>query len=269
MASPFHVVVCGGPVPDPLQTLEPMDTSEGPGLRNEATLPSILDPFAAHALYEGAHFITGKPDSRLWLVSLGPRTRLQQLMMSVAQKVPFELVAVNGPAGGFLDAHDTAAALAQAIQAVAELDRSRLLLFGGCSSACRDAGTTLTLVGERLGIREQFTGVDRLTLEGDGSLRILERIEGGRHQVSRCDGPPAALSWATGHLAEPPNNPQIGMRNMRTLLPAIQKALPFAPGRDIAYHGVSLPPSRRETRIVRDQPVDAIAAELASWIREA
>ena len=33
---------------------------------------------------------------------------------------------------------------------IADLDRSRLLLFGGCASASRDAGVTMQMVGERL-----------------------------------------------------------------------------------------------------------------------
>ena len=44
--------------------------------------------------------------------------------------------------------------------------------------------------------------VDELKVGADGSLEILERIEGGRHQVSRCAGPPALLGWATGNLPD-------------------------------------------------------------------
>ena len=47
--------------------------------------------------------------------------------MTVAQKVPFELVPIDGPIGGFPDAHSTAAALAEAIAAIPGLDRTKLL----------------------------------------------------------------------------------------------------------------------------------------------
>ena len=82
------------------------------------------------------------------------------------------------------------------------------------------------MVGERLGITEQFQGVDQLTFRDDGGFEILERIEGGKHQVSVCAGPPAVLGWATGNLPEPRNNPQVGMANMRTVMPALQRAKP-------------------------------------------
>ena len=65
--------------------------------------------------------------------------------MTVAQKVAFELVPVDGPIGGFQDAHATAAALADAISEIAGLDRTKLLLFGGWESATRGAGVTLHL----------------------------------------------------------------------------------------------------------------------------
>src|SRR5262249_37344201 len=160
----------------------------------------------------------------LWLVSLAPKAKLQQVMMTVAQKVPLELVAVDGPGGGFVDAHQTAKALAIAIRAIPGLDLQHLLLFGGWESAGRAAGVNLQVIGAEWGIVDQFQGVARLTPHDDGSFEVLERIEGARHQVSTCMGAPAALGWATGSLGEPRNDPQTGMKNMRTLMPALQKA---------------------------------------------
>ncbi len=121
--------------------------------------------------------------------------------MSVAQKVSFELVAVDGPIGGFPDAQATAAVLAETISAIPGLERERLLVFGGWESATRGAGVTLQLVGERLGIADQFQGVDQIDVREDGSFEVLERVEGGKHQVSVCAGAPAVLGWATGNLA--------------------------------------------------------------------
>jgi electron transfer flavoprotein beta subunit len=95
------------------------------------------------------------------------------------------------------------------------------LLFGGWESATRGAGVTLQLLGERLGITDQFQGVDHINVREDGSFEVLERVEGGRHQASVCAGAPAVLGWATGNLPEPRNNPQIGMASMRTVMPAL------------------------------------------------
>jgi len=267
MSIPYQIVVCGSIVPDPLQTLEPVTTPAGPALKNELMLPAILDPWAGHALFEAAHLAKGAPGSKVWLVSLGPRAKLQQVMMTVAQKVPFELVALDGAASGFADSAEVAAALAAAIVTIPGLDRTRLLVFGGWESASRGAGTTMQMVGERLGITDQFQGVDQLTANTDGSFEILERIEGGRHQVSTCAGPPLLLGWATGSLPEPPNNPQVGMANMRSVMPALQRAKPAnVAGASLAFSGVALPRQRRETRIVKDRPVDEIAGEIVTWI---
>lgn len=268
MSEGFHIVVCGSIVPDPLQTLAPMEGPSGPTLKNEMMLPAVLDPWAGHALYEAANLAKKLPGSKVWLVSLGPKAKLQQLMMSIAQKVSFELVVLDGPAGGFTDASEVAAALAGAIETIPGLDRSRLLLFGGCASASRDAGVTMQMIGEQLGVSDQFLGVDELTVEGDGSLKILERIEGGQYQVSLCAGAPAVLAWATGNLPEPPNNPQIGMMNMRTIMPALQKAQPATVGAaGIAYLGVELPKQRRETKIVKDLSVEEIARDIVAWLK--
>ena len=125
MSNPLQIVVCAGIVPDPLQTLEPTTGATGPGIKNELVLPAVLDPWAACALYEAAALAAKNPGSKLWLVALGPKAKLQQVMMTVAQKVAFELVPVDGPIGGFPDAHATAAALASAIESIAGLDRAQ------------------------------------------------------------------------------------------------------------------------------------------------
>ena len=268
MSVGYQIVVCGSVVPDPLQTLEPVTGPGGPALKNEMMLPAVLDPWAAHALYEAANLARNHPGSKVWLVSLGPRTKLQQVMMTVAQKAPFELVALDGPAGGFTEPAEVAATLAAAIEAIPGLDRTRLLVFGGWESASRGAGATMQIVGERLGITEQFQGVDQLTVAPDGSLRVLERIEGGRHQVSVCDSPPALLGWATGNLPEPRNNPQTGMANMRGIMPALQKAKPApAAAAGVTFHRVTVPGQQRQTRVVKDAAVDEIAREIVEWIR--
>ena len=265
--SGYQIVVCGSIVPDPLQTLEPITGPTGPALKNELMLPAVLDPWAGHALYEAANLAAKNPGSKVWLVSLGPKAKLQQVMMAVGQKVPFELVAVDGPAGGFLDAHETAAALADAVKAIPGIDRTKLLVFGGWESASRGAGATLQMLGERLEIRDQFQGVDSIAPQPDGSLEIMERVEGGQHQVSVVAGPPALLGWATGRLPEPRNNPQVGMANMKAIMPALQKAKPAKVGLgDIQYLSVALPKAQRETRVVKNMPTDEIAREIVEWI---
>jgi electron transfer flavoprotein beta subunit len=268
MSNAYQIVVCGSVVPDPLQTLEPASGPSGPALKNEMLLPAVLDPWAAHALYEAANLAKAAPGSKVWLVSLGPKAKLQQVMMTIAQKALFEFIALDGPSSGFTDAAEVAALLAESIQGIPGLDRSKLLVFGGWESASRGAGATLQMVGERLGILDQFQGVDELRPAPDGSLEILERIEGGRYQVSRCAGPPALLGWATGRLPEPKNNPHVGMINMRTVMPGLQKARPVKlTGNGLTFTEVSVPKQLRETRIVSNKSTVEIAREIVDWIR--
>jgi len=264
----YQIVVCAGIVPDPLQTLEPMAGAAVPTLKNEMMLPHVLDPWAACSLWEAANFAGKNAGSKVYLVSIAPKAKLQQVMMTVAQKAPFELVALDGPAGGFTEASDAATAIAAGIEAIPGLDKSRLLVFGGWESASRGAGATLQMVGEKLGIVAQFQGVDELTLNADGSMQVLERIEGGKQQISTFTAPPAVIGWATGNLAEPPNNPQVGMVNMRAVMPALQKGKPTVMGADgVTYSGVALPKQVRQTRIVKDVPTDQMADEIVAWIQ--
>jgi len=261
---PYQIIVCGGLAPDPLQTLEPV---AGPALKNEMMLPNVFDPWASHALYEAAHLAKQIPGSTIRVVSLAPKAKLQQVMMTVAQKLPFELIAIDGPGGGFTDSAAVAGALAEAISAIPGLDLSQTLLFGGWESATRGAGAVMQMVGEKLGITEQFLAVDELTVD-NGALVIKERAEGGRHQISRCSAAPAVLAWATGSLPEPPNHPQTGMANMRAMMPALQKARQAKLESSLSFASVALPSVTRQTRIVKDVPASEIAKEIAEWIKQ-
>jgi len=230
-------------------------------------LPHVLDPWAAHALYEAAHLAKKRPGSKVYLISVAPKAKLQQVMMTIAQRVSLELIAIDARANGFVETVEIAGLLADAIAAIPGLDRSRLLVFGGWESASHGAGATMQIVGERLGIVDQFQGVDEITVQDDGALRILERVEGGQHQISIVAGPPAVLGWATGNLPEPANSPQIGMQNMRAIMPALQKAKAAKVGSSlISYKCVTLPKLQRETRIVKEKEPIEIASEILEWL---
>ncbi len=263
----LNVVVCAGIVPDPLQTLDPVQTGDKPGLRNEMMLPHVLDPWAGHALYEAAALVK-ETGGKLYVVSIGPKAKLQQVMMTIAQKVPFQLIATDAAAGGFSDSKQVALQLAELVKQIDGLDLSNTLIFGGWESASRGAGTTMQMVGEILGVTDQFQGVDKISLNGDGSFEVLERIEGGKHLHSSCSGAPAVLGWATGYLPEPPNNPQVGMTNMRTIMPALQQAKPIdLQNPALTFTAVELPKQKRDTKIVKDTSADEIAQEIVNWIK--
>jgi electron transfer flavoprotein beta subunit len=76
------------------------------------------------------------------------------------------------------------------------------------------------------------------------------------------------LGWATGNLPEPPNQPQLGMQNMRTIMPALQKAKPASiSSNGLKYSSVAVPSQQRDTRIVKDMSPAEIAREIAEWIK--
>jgi electron transfer flavoprotein beta subunit len=57
------------------------------------------------------------------------------------------------------------------------------------------------------------------------------------------------------------------MANMRTIMPALQKAKPATlAANGLHYVSASLPKQQRETRVVKDLTPDEIAAELVAWI---
>jgi electron transfer flavoprotein beta subunit len=59
------------------------------------------------------------------------------------------------------------------------------------------------------------------------------------------------------------------MRNMRTMMPALQKAriAPIVPG-DLVYASVAVPQQQRTTRIEKNMTTDDIAREIVQWVSE-
>ena len=250
MSAGYQIVVCGSIVPDPLQTLEPVTGPAGPALKNEMMLPAVLDPWAAHALYEAAHLAKNAAGSKVWLVSLGPKAKLQQVMMTVAQKVPFELVALDGPAGGFTDASEVAAVLAEAIQAIPGLDRSRLLVFGGWESASRGAGATMQMVGERLGIVDQFQGVDELTVGGTARSESwsASRAASTRSRLRRTAGGPGLGHGQSARAAQQSPGRHGQHAHHHAVAAARQAGKGRRRGRDLRPGLASQPATRNESR---------------------
>jgi electron transfer flavoprotein beta subunit len=70
-------------------------------------------------------------------------------------------------------------------------------------------------------------------------------------------------------LPEPPNNPQVGMMNMRSIMPAIQQARAAQIGTGtVDYAEIRLPDQRRQTKIVKDVTDDEMARDIVDWLRE-
>ena len=256
----FQIVVCGSIVPDPLQTLEPVAGAAGPRPEERDDAAGGPRPLGRPRALRGRQpGRQERPGSKVWLVSLGPKAKLQQVMMTVAQKVPFELVALDGPAGGFTDAAEVAAGAGRGHRgAFPGLDRSRLLVFGGWESASRGAGVTMQMVGERLGIADQFQGVDELTVAA-GRLARDPGARRGRQAPGLGAAPAPPARARLGH-----RQPARAARTTRrsawpTCAPSCRRCRRpsrrrcGAGGVDVRV-GAALPKQQRETRIVKDLP---------------
>ena len=59
------------------------------------------------------------------------------------------------------------------------------------------------------------------------------------------------------------------MANMRSVMPALQKAKPVKVGAEgVSYTTVSLPKQQRQTRMVKDASAAEIAREIVEWIKQ-
>jgi hypothetical protein len=171
------------------------DGPGGPALKNEMMLPAVLDPWAAHALYEAAHLARQEPRQQGLAGEPGPQGQ--------AAAGDDDGGAEGPPSSWWRSTGPSAASPTRTRDGggAGRGDRRdpRPRPRGCCCSAAGNRpraapASTLQMVGERLGIVDQFQGVDQITVRDDGSFEVLERVEGGKHQVSVCAGRPPC--WA-------------------------------------------------------------------------
>ena len=100
-------------------------------------------------------------------------------------------------------------------------------------------------------------------------FRFSSASKAANTRFQHASGHPPCLGWATGNLPEPKSNPQVGMANMRTAMPALQKAKAAKlTAEGLCFAGVTLPKQLRETKIVKDKSPDEIAMEIVEWIKK-
>ena len=221
-------------------------------------LPAVLDPWAGHALFEAAHLAQKTPGSKVWLVSLGPKAKLQQVMMTVAQKAPFELVALDGPASGFTDSFETAAALAAAIEAIPGLDRA-------AAAALRRLGIGLAR-RRRHAANGRGAAGHRRAVSGRGPVRSpAPTVASKSWSASKADrtrfpcAPLRPPCWA-GLRAICPSRATTRRSAWPTCARSCRRCNAPRPRQarraGLTFVSVSLPKQQRETRVVKDMPAD-------------
>jgi len=124
------------------------------------------------------------------------------------------------------------------------------------------------MVGERLGIAEQFQGVDQVTVGEDGSLEILERIEGGRHQVSVCAAPPAVLGWPPATCPSRATIRRSAWQHARHHARVATRQAHVHPQHRPLLRLREPAQAAAETRIVKDMAAQEIAREIVAWMAE-
>jgi len=159
------------------------------------------------------------------VITLAPKAKLQQVMMTVAQEAAFRADPHRRPRRRF---HRRSRGVRSAGGGRLAESRDSTRASCCCSAAGNRpraaAGCVIPMVAARLGIEDCFLAVDELKIEDGALVDQGSASKAVCHQVSRCAGPPAALAWATGNLPEPANHPQTGMANMRAMMPALQRA---------------------------------------------
>ncbi len=250
MSEPFHIVVCGSIVPDPLQTLEPVSGPTGPALKNEMMLPAVLDPWAGHALFEAAHLAQQTPGQQ----GLAGQPRPEGEAPAGDD---------DGRAEGALRAGRRSTVRPAGSRSLPRWPpswpmRSRASPAStgpGCSCSAagnrpsRGAGATLQLVGERLGIVGPVPGRGRAQ---GAEPTARSRCSSG----SRADAPGLGVRrrrprCSAGPPASSPSRPTIRRSAWPTCGPSCRRSQRAKPAK-VAAEGVDVRPGRRARPAARD-----------------
>ena len=141
-------------------------------------------------LYEAAHLATTVPGSKVWLVSLRPEGKAaagdddrwsESQLRTGADRRPHRRIQRCAFHRGRVSPRAIAAIAESGPQSNAPLRRMGVSHARRRRHVCNSPANGLVLA-------TSFKVSTRSTMRDDGSFEVLERVEGGRHQVSVCAG---------------------------------------------------------------------------------
>lgn len=172
----MKIFVCIKQVPDTETKIKTI----GSGIET-AGIKWVMNPYDEYAVEEAVKLRDANPGSQVWVISLGPKTRVVESLRTALAMGADEGIVIHSDA--LLDSLATAKALAKAI----ELEGGAQVIFTGKLAIDDNASSVGQMVAEFLKI--PHTSVVSKFSYSNSSIEVHRDIEGGAKEIVHLQGP--------------------------------------------------------------------------------
>ena len=219
----------------------------------------VMNPYDEYAVEEANKLRDANPGSQVWVLSVGPKTRVVESLRTALAMGADEAIVVNGEN---LDNYSTAKALAEVIKA----EGGAKVIFTGKLAIDDNASSTSQMVAEFLSI-PHATVVSKFAFGGE-NVTVERNIEGGAKEVLQIMAPAVVAADKGLNMPRYASLPGI-MKAKKKVIKEIEFASLNIPATDIKvkYTGFALPPEKPAVKMLSGD-AGAQASELVKLLRD-
>lgn len=252
----MKIFVCIKQVPDTETKIK--ITPDQSGI-DTAGIKWVLNPYDEYAVEEAVKLRDANPGSQVWVLSVGPKTRVVESLRTALAMGSDEAIVVNGEN---LDNYATAKALAEVIKA----EGGAKVIFSGKLAIDDNASSVSQMLAEFLGV-PHATVVSKFSYNGENV--VVERdIEGGAKEVVQMMTPAVVAANKGLNMPRYASLPGI-MKAKKKVIKEIEFSSLNIPASDIKvkYSGFTLPAEKPPVKMLSGD-ASAQAAELVKLLRD-
>ena len=252
----MKIFVCIKQVPDTETKIKITPDQNG---IDTAGIKWVLNPYDEYAVEEAVKLRDANAGSQVWVLSVGPKTRVVESLRTALAMGADEAIVVNAEN---LDNHSTAKALAEVIKA----EGGAKVIFSGKLAIDDNASSVSQMLAEFLNVPHS-TVVSKFTFGGENV--VVERdIEGGAKEVVQMMTPAVVAANKGLNMPRYASLPGI-MKAKKKVIKEIEFGSLNIPASDIKvkYSGFTLPADKPPVKMIAGDS-SAQTAELVKLLRD-
>lgn len=252
----MKIFVCIKQVPDTETKIKITPDQNG---IDTAGIKWVLNPYDEYAVEEAVKLRDANPGSQVWVLSVGPKTRVVESLRTALAMGSDEAIVVNAEN---LDNYSTAKALAEVIKT----EGGAKVIFSGKLAIDDNASSVSQMLAEFLNV-PHTTVVSKFTFAGENV--VVERdVEGGAKEVVQMMTPAVVAANKGLNMPRYASLPGI-MKAKKKVIKEVEFSSLNIPASDIKvkYSGFSLPAEKPAVKIISGD-ASAQAAELVKLLRD-
>ena len=253
----MKIFVCLKQVPDTETKIK--ITADGSGL-DTAGIKWVMNPYDEYAVEEAIKLRDSQPGSQVWVMTLGPKARVAEVLRTALAMGADEGILINAPDN--LDSFSTAKALACVIQQEGDAK----VIFTGKLAIDDNASSVSQMVAEFLQA-SHATVVSKFTYSAE-SIVVERDVEGGSKEVLQLMIPAVVAANKGLNMPRYASLPGI-MKAKKKILKEIEFSSlgVLASDQKTKYSGLSLPPEKPAVKMLSGD-AKSQAAALVQLLRD-